>query len=337
MSKLVYISKPKQEDKPKDEHLDDSFIKEMDKFILERMTKKETSKPVSPVVKEEPPPEKKAETAFTREDKENLIARKLEEIKKKGGRLRRRERKMIEDREYDGTQRTRNIIIGLSVFALIFIGFARNYLPNEAMYSIILLMGMTLFFPLGMIAGWIVLDPVMRCKIIRKTTKRNYGVVGFVGKGMKAVLKLKNFDEGLIWRDKECWVITKDKIVQFTKDGNAITNTAKEIDAESVITLVDTVPMIFVDVDSMEPLLLHQKDRIPVYPMEIGPCMKAWMDNQRAKMMQIRKAQDILLYIAILCAAGAIVVGFLTMNKVENMSSEITVMHNMLQNMSRII
>lgn len=281
-----------------------------------------------------PEEQKKHFHILTREEQKEIIRKQKEKMESKGKRLRRQEKKDLNNKEMDATSKTRTILIGLAVFCILFVGFIRPYLPNQALYTIILLMGMMLFFPLGMIAGWIFLDPIMRCKILRKTSKRNYGIIGFVGKGMKAVLKIKNFDEGLIWRDKACWVLTKDKIIQITKDANAINNEEKVIDPENVITLVDTVPMVFVDLDSMEPLLLHQKDREPVYPLEIGPTLKAWEDNQRAKIMALKKAQDILLYIAIIASIGAIVICFITMGKVDAVSKELSTVHNMLNNIT---
>lgn len=324
----------------------DQFKEEMEKLFLERERERllkiaaaQTAAPVgwgdhAPV---KPAAQEPADRRFTRRERREMAKKKLEDYKEKGSRLRRSEKKNIENLEFDNTNRTRFIIIVLAVIGLIFIGSIRQYLPNQAMYSIIILMGMMLFFPCGIIAGWMFLDPVMRCKILRKTSKRNYGIVGFVGKGMKAVLKIKNFDDGLIWRDKACWVITKDKIIQITKDGNALTSTERTIDADSIITLVDTVPMIFVDLDSMEPLMLHTKGREPVYPLEIGATMKAWEDNQRAKMMALRKTQDILLYIAIICAAGAIVVGFLNLQKIEAMGKDMVILKTMLANVTSTI
>ena len=330
----------------------DSFMEEMNtllaKYEAEKQKQVVKSEPLQPTVQnkehkiqfakptEETVTAQNDNTVFTKADRKKLIAERLASIKKTGGRLRRSEKKDIQNQEYDKTNHTRAIIIGLAVAGLIFIAMIRPYLPNDAMYAIILIMGMMLFFPCGIIAGWIFLDPVMRCKILRKTSKRNYGIVGFVGKGMKAVLKIKNFDDGIIWREKAAWVITRDKLVQITKDGNALTDNEKVITPDSVITLVDTVPMIFVDLDSMEPLQLHPEGREAVYPLEIGATLKAWEDNQRAKMMALHKVGDILLYVAIICAAGAIVIGFLNLNKIESMAKEITEMHSMLYNMSQL-
>jgi hypothetical protein len=82
----------------------------------------------------------------------------------------------------------------------------------------------------------------------------------------------------------------------------------------------------FVDLDSMEPLMLHQEGRIPVYPGEIGPSLKAWVDNQRAKMMALRKTQDILLVVAIIAACAAAVISLLAMNKIDEMNKTMKIM-----------
>jgi len=266
---------------------------------------------------------------FENEDEKRLIDNTLALYKKKGMKIRRRERKMIENMEYDNVKSTQGIVIGLAVIGLIFLMFLRNFLPNDAMYTVIIIIGSLMFLPVGMIMGWLLFDPVMRCKILRKTTKHNYGIVNFVGKGRKIVSKIKNFDYGLIWKEKKCWVLTRDKIYQLTKDGNVVNN-GKYIDPESVVTLVDTVPVIFVDMDSMEPLNITQEDRTPVYPDEIGPSLKAWIDNQRAKMFSNKATLNIIMIIVVVAAIAAAAVSFMTMSKVEEMSKALEAMKQQL-------
>lgn len=221
--------------------------------------------------------------------------------------------------EADSTKTTQNTVLGLAAISLAFLVIAQSLFPgSEGLYVAMILIGSCMFIPIGMIIGWVVLDPTMRCKILRRVTKQNYGVVNFVGKGNKIVSKIKNFDYGLIWRQKDCWVLTKDKICQLTKDGNA-SNTNKMLDAEGVVTLVETVPVIFVDMDSMEPLNLSGGGRIPVYPSEIGSTLKGWNDNQRAKITASKKNIDTLIYVVIIVSAIAVVVSFVTMNKVDEL------------------
>ena len=91
------------------------------------------------------------------------------------------------------------------------------------------------------------------------------------------------------------------------------------IDPEAVITIVDTVPILFVDMDSMEPLTILQAGRTPVYPSEIGPALKAWADNQKAKMIQGKEMKDILLYVAIVAAIAAAAISFQNMQHLESL------------------
>ncbi len=281
------------------------------------------------VVKEEPPvafipvddkeePVINKDTELNNEDREKIIQQTLDKHKKKGIRLRRREKKMITGMEYDSVKSKQGIVMGLAIAGLVFLMVVGNFLPNQLMYVALIMIGSFMFIPVGMIMGWVILDPVMRCKVLRKVSRQNYGVVNFVGKGHKIVSKIKNFDYSLIWRQKDCWVLTRDKIYQLTKDGNAA-NDGHKLDPDSVVTLVETVPVVFVDMDSMEPLSIKQTGRTPVYPSEIGPSLKAWNDNQRAKLLAVKKTTDMLIYIAIIACAATVVISFTTMNKVDEL------------------
>ncbi len=268
-------------------------------------------------------PVENEDTKFSREDRKKVVDNTLKRFKDRNLTLRRREKKMIKNMEYDSIKTTQGTIVGLAVVGLVFLMVVGEFLPNEAMYTIIIIIGTMMFIPVGMIVGWITFDSVMRCKILRKVSKTNYGIVNFVGKGRRMVSKIKNFDYGLIWQNDLCWVLTRDKVYQMTKDGNAA-NDGYTIDPDSVVTLVDTVPVIFVDMDSMEPLSIVQSGRTPVYPSEIGPACKAWMDIQRAKMHSTKKMGDVLMYIIIIAAVAAVVVSFLTMSKVEELQEMVT-------------
>jgi hypothetical protein len=305
-----------------------SKLDELKKQVDVKPTIEPTPTPiVEPIVKEPPAeiktiygtPIKKGETHFTEEDKQNTVDKTLLSFKNKHIKLRKREKKMIKNREYDSIKNTQGIVIGLAIVGLVFLIVLRNILPNEAMYAIVIIIGSFMFIPVGMIVGWIMFDVFIRCKMLRRISKRNYGIVNFVGKGKRIVSKIKNFDHGLIWQKEDLWVLTKGKIYQQTKDGNAA-NEGYSLDPDSVLTLVDTVPVIFVDMDSMEPLSITQQGRTPIYPSEIGSACKAWIDVQRAKLLSSKKTMDILLIIAVICCIGAIVVSVLTMNKVEELT-----------------
>ena len=302
-----------------------SKIDDIEKLLSEKTTNVETTinktKKNEPIINEE--------TTFSDKDKYKHVKKTLQDFKDKKIGLTRREKKMITNMEFDSVKKTQGITIGLAVVGLMFLMLIRDYLPNDAYFTIIVLVGTVMFLPVGMIAGWVIFDPVMRCKILRKVSKTNYGIVNFVGKGKRIVSKIKNFDNGLIWQKDLCWVLTRDKVYQITKDGNAV-NDGNKLDPDSVVTLVDTVPVIFVDMDSMEPLSIFQKGRTPVYPSEIGPSCKSWMDIQKAKQLSHRKQTDYLLLGAVVGAVGALVISLIVLNKIEEMTEMLKAIQNSL-------
>jgi len=281
----------------------------------------------------------KNEQVFTEKEKERMKHKfspcerenKIKAFLSNMGNLKRKEIRMIKDAEHDAVGgNLREIVIGLSVIGLIFIIVLRNFLPNDAMFALLIIVGATTFLPIGMIMGWLIFDPVMRCKILRKTTKRNYGVIQFVGQGGKMFPKIKNFDQSLIWRNNECWVLAESRVYQQTKDGNAI-NKGKEIDSKNIVTYVDTVPVMFLDTHSMAPMKLSNEGDTSVYPVEIGSALKAWVDNQRAKMMAVKKMEDQMMWIIIIACVGAVIAGIITYMKVEEMSETITALREQMQ------
>ena len=158
--------------------------------------------------------------------------------------------------------------------------------------------------------------------MLRRVTRRNYGIVNLVNDGKKIVSKIKSFDYGLIWKDKECWVLASSRIKQLSNDGNKI-NDDKQIDTDAYATLVDTVPVIFLDVHSFQPLTLTGEGRDDVYPEEIGSCLKGWADNQRAKLLSTKKMEDVMTLIIIGAVAFACILCFSTMGEVESLTEDV--------------
>jgi len=191
------------------------------------------------------------------------------------------------------------------------------------------LLGSMMFLPVGMILGWALLDPYVRAKILRKITHRNWGIINFVGKGQKIFSKIKNFDDALVWKKNEVWIITREHVYQITKDGDAIVRKDK-IDSESIVTLIDTVPVLFVDLDSMQPLSLARDRREGINPLELGSTLKAWVDNQLAKAMFLKKTMDIYFIIIIICSVLAVGFAYMNMTKVDDVTAQLKTMQSTL-------
>jgi len=247
----------------------------------------------------------------------------MERFMKRNISLGRRERKFVEGREKEGTKERQNVVVYLAIVGIAFISFMFFYVKVEWMSIVLLYVGLMMFLPIGMILGWALLDPYMRCKILRRASHRNYGIVNFVGKGQKIITKIKNFDDALIWKGNAVWAITKEHIYQLTKDGDKLVTTGK-IDSENIVSIVDTVPVLFVDLDSMQPLGLARDRREGINPLELGPALKSWIDNEKAKALGLRKTMDMFFIILIILAFVSVGIAYISMNNVNDMMAQFT-------------
>jgi len=241
----------------------------------------------------------------------------------------RRERKIVLGRENEGNKIRQNLVLYLALAGIMLV-FGIYYMTKLDWVLVILVyVGLMMFLPIGMLLGWALLDPYMRCKIIRRATKKNYGIVNFVGKGQKIVSKIKNFDDSLIWRGNSVWVITREHIYQLSKNGDRIVETGK-IEAESIVSLVETVPVLFVDLDSMQPLSLARDRREGINPLELGPALKAWVDNEKAKALGLKKNIDLYFVVIIICSIVAVGLAYYDMSLINQMTEKITVIQGKL-------
>jgi len=270
----------------------------------------------------------KGQTSQEELKKDNDIIKKV----LKGQKIKRKEKKFIENKEFEGTKLRNNLILAFAVIGLFFILFLYLYMHVDWMFIIIMLLGSMMFLPVGMILGWAVLDPYVRCKIFRKLTRKNYGIINFVGKGQKLISKVKNFEQALVWKKNEVWIISEEFIYQLSKDGDSIVEKGK-IKPECIVTLIDTVPVVFVDVDSMQPLTLARDRREGVNPLELGATLKAWVDNQLAKAMFLKSTYNIYFVIIIGCAIGAILFGYINYTKLEEITETLKTMSTQIQSL----
>jgi hypothetical protein len=221
----------------------------------------------------------------------------------------------------------------MAAMGVFFILALYAYAPsNDLLFVLVLLMGVLLCIPIGMVIGWVLIDPFMRCKMLRKTTKRNYGIVNFVGKGRKMVTRIKNFDHDLIWIKNKCWVITRKGVHEYDKYGDSIVE-EKQLVPENIVTVTETVPVLFIDLDSMEPLILSKEGREKIQPEELGAALKGWIDNQMAKISFLKKTLDIYFVIVILSALAAAALSFMIYQEVMEMR---VTLDSLMSSVSRI-
>lgn len=183
----------------------------------------------------------------------------------------------------------------LSVVFLIGISFQLG----GAGILILSLLGSFFFLPIGVIIGWIFLDPFMRAKALRTLTKKNYGLVFLTGRGKNIITKVKNFNDDLIWIGKDkCWHISPSEVKNLNKYEESYS-----INDEN-ISYFSGVPCLFLDIDSMKPLKFY-KEKTPISPEEAGSALMGWTVNQLAKGMFFKRTMEIIFILILMIAIGA--------------------------------
>ncbi|HEC72706.1 MAG TPA: hypothetical protein ENI36_03780 [Thermoplasmatales archaeon] len=247
-----------------------------------------------------------------------------------------KERKRIMMGEHNSLIDRERFFLFLFIGALFVITMLFTQFPegrqNEAVRSIILLVGMFLFLPIGFVVGAFLLDPVKRCKIVRKITHKNFGLIFFVAKGKKVFTRMKNFDDDLLFIKNKCWAFTKSGIYELDPDGERLEE-GDMINPDGVLTISETVPIIFLDMKSIEPLVFDNDDRERIQPEELGSFLKGWTDNQLAKIMFLRRTLDIYFIIVIICCIAAAFFSYQNYTAMEEMKTELEAMKKILSNM----
>lgn len=321
-----YLKKAEVEEEPVEEEPISEEKKEVAtrKKIRFKIPEKKKKEPI-----DEEETEPKEEIDY--ETKKSIIKKYMGETEhRQGRRLKRKERKEFMALEKENFKEKQNTILILAMIGIFSIFFIYMYVKVEWALVVIIMYGIMVCLPIGMFLGFIILDPWWRCKILRKTTKRNYGIVFFVSKAQKIVTKIKDFDAGLIWKKTQCWVLTKSAVYQLSKDGEQLIERGV-IESDKIISLVDTVPTLFVDLDSMEPLSLMAGNE-PISPEEIGSSLKSWADNQLAKALFIRKSLDMYFIIVIIASIAAAGLAYYGTTKIDELSTKITALNNLVQN-----
>lgn len=265
-------------------------------------------------------------TDFSDEEKQQIFNKYT-----KGKKYTRRERNMLLNMERDNLRSTQWFILGLALLGVGFIFFLyqTTSAQNGWVVLVVLMLGSCMFLPAGMILGWAILDPYVRCKLLRRMTKKNYGIVNFLGKGNKMVSKIKNLDDALIWVKNKVWVITREHIYQLTKQGDDITE-GGVIEPDNIISLIETVPVLFCDLDSMQPLTLAREGREAINPEELGSTLKSWADNQLAKAIMLKKTMDMYFVIMIICSIASCVIGYVLYTKIDELGKDISTIKQQL-------
>lgn len=177
---------------------------------------------------------------------------------------------------------------------------------------VLLFLGMAGFLPLGIIIGKFLLDPYIRCKLLRKMRQKNYGMVYFVYKGGQRVdIKIKNLDSDVVVVEDETkiWVLEKGSIYYVTREDEKIFHST--IKGKNVVTTPQDVPVVFLDAESMLPLNFNKRET-ETNPQQAGASLLGYVQNQIAK-NNFFKHTDTFFYLMVIGLCFANFVGMVMM------------------------
>ena len=194
--------------------------------------------------------------------------------------------------------------------------------------SLLILVGVGI---LAIIVGAVIgklMDVYFRAKLLRRITKKNYGILGIVSKDWKNIKKiLVNFDKDLIKIGDAVWVLKGSQIYRedHPEKGFQVTH--------DILKWEEGVPTAYVNYETIKPLDFFSEGG-KTRPEETGAILLAWVENQIAKRMaQLRMIQTFLIIIIIAGALGAYF-SFQSMNtlselnkKVDSISEKVNILY----------
>lgn len=228
-------------------------------------------------------------------------------------------------------------IMFLSILGIVgIIFFSQMISPVSNGLAILLwLFGMMCFFPLGLILGWLFLDPYMRCKIMRRMRHKNYGMVNFVHKGGRRIdVRIKNFDDDVIVQDTKLWLINKEGVHYIDVNGDKVLHA--EINSENIATLPSNVPSLFLDSETMIPLTFYET-KSKTNPQVAGATLLGYVNNQIAKNLFFKKQMTMFYMILIGITAMTLVLVIGMYMEMEEMKELVPALKSQISQLTDVV
>jgi hypothetical protein len=108
----------------------------------------------------------------------------------------------------------------------------------------------------------------------------------------------------------------------------------ENIEPDEFVTITETVPVIFMDVDNMMPLSLHETQVEDIAPDELGPALKGWVDNQQAKLMFLKRTMETYYLILILTAMASAFFGYQNNQEITEMKEILLTLQNRISSLT---
>lgn len=167
---------------------------------------------------------------------------------------------------------------------------------------------------LGLMAAWFVgrlFDINFRAWVMQRLFKRDIGILAITSKDKKKIDEvICDFQKDLVWVQGNVWIFDKRHLYRKDKveKGMMVEN--------KILKFKEGVPTLFVDRDSLMPIEFDSES-VPVKPNEIAANLKAWIDNERAKLLAQTQGLQTMLLICMLVSMVAAGAGYMAFQKAE--------------------
>jgi len=199
---------------------------------------------------------------------------------------------------------------------------------DDATASSIILLLLTLSVVGAAIALLIgrLLDPYWRASMLRRITKKDYGVVNILSKDNRRIASLVvNFENDVVNYGGNVWIFEKSHIYRKNKieRGFTISKGEKPNEEPTPIKFEEGLPSVFVDKDTMKPKDFWQEDKPKVPSAEMSGFLLGYTENQIQKSLGwARNNLLFILVIMLLCGAN-VVIGWTALDTMGRMEKKI--------------
>ena len=200
---------------------------------------------------------------------------------------------------FDKTHMSLDVIILGSVM-LGFLMFMYGYV-DKANATVAALIGSTMFIPLGILIG-AMFSGGIRIKILRRLTKRNYGIIKFIHSNRLIKPVITNLDKDIVRFADGVYIIDKQSIKREGEEEPSTHNIE-----EHKIKFEEGIPTIYYDIGDIMPIDFeshHEKtpetDKFRL-PTQVSATLNKEIAVEKAKVMKAFKSRQDMMMMAILC------------------------------------
>ena len=228
------------------------------------------------------------------------------------------------------------ISMDVLIFACVLVGFlcVMIYYLSKAAFIAALVSGM-MFVPIGMLVGALFASS-FRVKILRRITRKNYGMVKFIHSNKLIKPVIANLDSDIIRFGDGVYILDKQTIKREGTD-----TPSSDMILENVIKFEEGIPTIYYDITDIMPVDFansvkraeSESDRFRL-PSQVSATLNKEIAVEKAKIMQAFKSRQSM-YMLIIIALLVINVYF-TYNMFSNNKDMVIKIDNVNTNMNAL-